>query len=365
MPYSFSDACVWGGRLFIVLKKKNILIFVFAAAFLALAILARTLVPRGPHSYYTVKIDEDKKYIKWVDFNVPYSLLEKTLALDIKSYGTETKLNWIELLAYCAAKCGGNFKNLKSSTLDNLVKSLKSGTEISELTKDMKYYSYYYEAYSAVLGGFVGEFEIEIDDKDNPGTKKLVKKYGLKAFSPIAKGYGFSHYDDFGNSRSYGFTRKHLGNDLMGNVGTPIIAVESGIIEAMGWNQYGGWRIGIRSFDGLRYYYYAHMRKNHPYNNTLSEGQVVKAGDVIGYLGMTGYSTKKNVNNIRTPHLHFGMQLIFDESQKEGNNEIWIDVYQIVNLLQKNRSAVIKDTELNDYFRVYDIKDPSTPQNSR
>ena len=90
---------------------------------------------------------------------------------------------------------------------------------------------------------------------------------------------------------------------------------------------YGGWRVGIRSFDGKRYYYYAHLRKNHPYHNTLAEGQIVKAGDVIGYLGMTGYSTKRNVNNIKTPHLHFGMQLIFDESQKEGNNEIWIDVY--------------------------------------
>ena len=106
------------------------------------------------------------------------------------------------------------------------------------------------------------------------------------------------------------------------------------------------------------------MRKNHPYNNTLVEGQVVNAGDVIGYLGMTGYSTKMNVNNIKTPHLHFGMQLIFDESQKESDNEIWVDVYEIVNLLQKNRSQVIKNTELNDYFRVYDIKDPSVPQDS-
>jgi len=79
---------------------------------------------------------------------------------------------------------------------------------------------------------------------------------------------------------------------------------------------------------------------------------------------MTGYSIKPNVNNIKTPHLHFGMQLIFDESQKESVNEIWIDVYNIVRLLQKNRSAVIKDAELNDYFRVYDIKDPAVPQES-
>jgi len=362
LPYSFNGAHGWGDLLIIVLRKRSILILAVLAAFLAVSVLAWTMIPKGPEAFYTIKLDEDKKFIKWVDFNVPYSLLEKTLALDIKSYGTETKLNWIELLAYCAAKCGGNFKKHKNSTLDNLVNELKSGAKISDLTRDLKYYDYYYEAYSAVLGGFVGEFEIEVDDKDNPGQKKFVKKYGLKAFSPIAKGYNYSHYDDFGNSRSYGFSRKHLGNDLMGSIGTPVIAVESGIIEAMGWNHYGGWRIGIRSFDGLRYYYYAHLRKNHPYNNTLAVGQIVKAGDVIGYLGMTGYSIKPNVNNIKTPHLHFGMQLIFDESQKESVNEIWIDVYNIVKLLNKNRSAVVKDAELNDYFRVYDIKDPAIPQ---
>ncbi len=75
-----------------------------------------------------------------------------------------------------------------------------------------------------------------------------------------------------------------------GSIGTPIIAVESGYVEALGWNQYGGWRIGIRSFDRKRYYYYAHLRKDHPYAKDLQEGQVVTAGDVIGYLGITGYS---------------------------------------------------------------------------
>ena len=66
-----------------------------------------------------------------------------------------------------------------------------------------------------------------------------------------------------------------------GSIGTPIIAVESGYIEALGWNQYGGWRVGIRSFDGKRYYYYAHLRKNHPYAENLKESDSVKAGDVI------------------------------------------------------------------------------------
>ena len=281
---------------------------------------------------------ENKDFIKWVDFNVKADILNTTAKLDIDSHNknSDIKYNWIELLAYLACKNGGNFKNYKQKDLDKLLEELQNGKNIEELTKNTKYYDYYYESYSAILGGFIGEYSIETENED--GTKTFQKKYGIKAFLPIAKNYGFSHYDDFGNSRSYGFKRTHLGNDLMGSIGTPIIAVESGTIEHLGWNQYGGWRIGIRSNDTKRYYYYAHLRKNHPYAEGLKEEDYVKAGDVIGYLGMTGYSTKENVNNINVPHLHFGMQLIFDESQVDSPNEIWIDVYQIIEFLKKNRS---------------------------
>ena len=67
-----------------------------------------------------------------------------------------------------------------------------------------------------------------------------------------------------------------------------------------------------------RYYYYAHLRKDYPYQANLKEGSIVTAGDIIGYLGRTGYSATENTNNIDESHLHFGIQLIFDESQKEG-----------------------------------------------
>ena len=74
---------------------------------------------------------------------------------------------------------------------------------------------------------------------------------------------------------------------------------------------------------------------------------------------MTGYSTKENVNNINVPHLHFGMQLIFDESQKEGTNQIWIDVYEIIEFLRKNKSEVVKENnDTKDYVRKYDMLDP-------
>lgn len=344
--------------MIIIIRKKIIKLYAIVAILLIIPVLLIGIVVKSPSSMYAFN-SEEKRYIKWVDFSVPYEVLKETLNLDVKSYGTEKKLNWIELLAYLGAKYGGNYKRYKKADLDAVVKKLNSGKTMAEIGEGMKYYSYYLEAYTAVLDGFVGEYEIEVDDPSNPGSKIFVKKYGLKAFSPIAKGYSFGHYEDFGDGRTYGYKRKHLGNDLMGSVGTPVIAVESGVIEVMGWNQYGGWRVGVRSADGKRYYYYAHLRKNHPFNNSLAEGMTVKAGDVIGYMGMTGYSTKENVNNIKTPHLHFGIQLIFDESQKDGVNQIWIDVYDLVELLQKNKSTVVKDTVANDYFRKYNMVDPA------
>ena len=300
--------------------------------------------------------DEDS-YIKWVDFKGTASVLNTLANLDISSHNDENspiKYNWIELMAYLGCKYGGDLSLFKQSDLDNLVASLNEGKSIEDLSSGMKIYNYFYQSYDAIFHEYIGEYEIQTTDEN--GNKVYTKKYGLKAFLPIAKNYSFNHYKDFGTSRSYGYRRVHLGNDLMGSIGTPIIAVESGYVEALGWNQYGGWRIGIRSFDGKRYYYYAHLRKDHPYAKDLKEGDIVQAGDVIGYLGMTGYSSKENVNNINIPHLHFGIQLIFNEVQKDGTNQIWIDVYEIIEFLRKNASTVyMAYDDTKDYERMYDM----------
>ena len=291
----------------------------------------------------TDELAEDLKsdsYIKWVDFKGTSSVLSILAKVDISSHEKDEsiKFNWIELMAYLGCKYGGNLAMFKQSDLDKLLEKLRSGEKMDDITSNMKLYNYFFQSYDAIFHEYIGEYEIETPD--DLGNKTYVKKYGLKAFLPIAKNYSFSHYKDFGSARSYGYRRVHLGNDLLGSIGTPIIAVESGYVESLGWNQYGGWRIGIRSFDGKRYYYYAHLRKDHPYAKDLSEGQIVTAGDVIGYLGMTGYSSHENVNNINIPHLHFGVQLIFNEVQKDGYNQIWIDVYEIIEFLRKNSSQV-------------------------
>lgn len=298
------------------------------------------------------KKEDENNFIKWVDFNVTSDVMKLTSKLDIDSHNdnnSNIQYNWIELISYLACKYGNDFNNFKKSDLDNLVNELNSGKTMEEITRNFKNYNYYYEAYSSVLCDFIGNCSTENNNENttkstntnrNENNNKTEtgiipeKSYGIKVYLPIAKNYAFSHYKDFGKSRDYGFKRVHLGNDLMGSIGTPIVAMEGGTVEHLGWNQYGGWRIGIRSFDKKRYYYYAHLRKDHPYADGLEEGSTVRAGDTIGYLGMTGYSIKENVNNVNVPHLHFGIQLIFDESQVDSPNEIWIDVYEIIEFLK-------------------------------
>jgi len=277
----------------------------------------------------------DGARIKWVDFDVTAAALKEAMQADTDSWGEARHVDWIELLAALAVRYGGDFSRYKKSDLTAAAEMYLSGQDFCSIAKNEKLFRYYTEAYGAVLGGMLGEYtEIHADGTQTTG-------YGLLAYSPVAAGYGYSHYDDFGASRSYGFKRSHLGHDLMGSVGTPIIAVESGTVEACGWNQYGGWRIGIRSFDGRRYYYYAHLRRGHPFCD-MYEGKTVAAGEVIGYLGMTGYSPKEDTNNIDTPHLHYGLQLIFHPSQKDGANQIWIDMYALTNFLSASKSRVRK-----------------------
>lgn len=83
----------------------------------------------------------------------------------------------------------------------------------------------------------------------------------------------------------------------------------------------------------------------------------MQAGDVIGYMGRTGYSATENVNNIEEYHLHFGMQLIFDESQRDGNGEIWISCYELTKFLYQNQSQVQRNDETKEWTRVYQTED--------
>lgn len=190
-----------------------------------LAMVLATLVTVKRNTYdkesasnAVLTIEDD--YIKWVDFTVSYEALCKAYEWDVDTHGTEHEICWIELLAYTASRTGGSFGKDALKIMDKGAKALSQGEEtIESLTADMKYYTYYKEAYDAVLGGLVGEYREECVDE--AGNVSYVDKYGLKGYFPLARGFDYTHYDDFGAGRSYGYQRRHLGHDMMGLVGTP------------------------------------------------------------------------------------------------------------------------------------------------
>ncbi|MBX3570566.1 MAG: M23 family metallopeptidase [Rhizobiaceae bacterium] len=87
--------------------------------------------------------------------------------------------------------------------------------------------------------------------------------------------------------------RVHKGVDWAAPTGTPIMAAFDGTIAFHGDGQGYGNVVRI-SHPGGRETRYAHMSR---FAAGLTDGQAVKAGDVIGYIGTTGLSTG--------PHLHF------------------------------------------------------------
>lgn len=186
--------------------------------------------------------------------------------------------------------------------------------------------------------------------------------------SPISVIVNYS--DDFMDPRDFGSISEHDGTDIMCAEGSPIICVESGTIETIGWNDAGGWRIGIRSQDGKRFWYYAHMRKVHPYVTSLSKGQSVTGGQVIGYVGSTGYSHNTPDNIMPDPvtltnptavdknfpeHLHFGLQIKAPAGSKE--KDMWVDPYPVLQFLEKNKVNVNEQTAPADYTAVTKTQD--------
>ena len=127
------------------------------------------------------------------------------------------------------------------------------------------------------------------------------------------------YYDNgYGAGRTYGGNRSHEGIDIMTSNNQSgyfqIQSVSDGVVEQMGWLELGGYRIGIRSESGL-YYYYAHMAA---YAGNLEKGDRVRAGQILGYMGDTGYGPEGTRGKFDV-HLHFGIYRLQDGEEKSVN----------------------------------------------
>ncbi|MBW3651382.1 MAG: peptidoglycan DD-metalloendopeptidase family protein [Actinobacteria bacterium] len=106
-----------------------------------------------------------------------------------------------------------------------------------------------------------------------------------------------SYSDTFGAPRMFGTAYAHLheGTDIFAASGTPLLAVERGVLIRVGSDTLGGTKLWLVGASGTRYYY-AHLSA---FAEGVAEGKVVAAGDVVGFVGNTG-------NAATTPaHLHF------------------------------------------------------------
>jgi len=123
---------------------------------------------------------------------------------------------------------------------------------------------------------------------------------------PLKKGT-YQHYvNDYADGRGWTpdgqVVRKHEGIDIYAALGTPVYSVLDGTIIRYGWNEYGGWRLTIQA-DPSTAFYYAHLSG---YAEGLFKGSTVKKGQLIGYVGRTGYGPVGTEGQF-VPHLHFSI----------------------------------------------------------
>ncbi|MFF2797699.1 M23 family metallopeptidase [Lysinibacillus xylanilyticus] len=143
---------------------------------------------------------------------------------------------------------------------------------------------------------------------------------------PVPTNYDYSYRSTWGDNRGWGGRRIHEGTDIFASYGTPVLSTSYGVVEIKGWNQFGGWRIGIRD-NHNSYHYYAHLGS---YNKKIKVGDLVEPGTVLGTVGSSGYG-KEGTSGKFPPHLHYGIYKF------NGRTEWAFDPYP--SLLQWERQA--------------------------
>jgi murein DD-endopeptidase MepM/ murein hydrolase activator NlpD len=113
--------------------------------------------------------------------------------------------------------------------------------------------------------------------------------------------------------------REHEAIDILAPMNTPVVAVEDGTVAKLFNSKAGG--LTVYQFDPSQQYsyYYAHLDR---YADGLKEGDRLKRGQILGYVGVSGNAPKN------TPHLHFAVyRLTAERHWWEGTP---IDPYDIL-----------------------------------
>lgn len=177
-------------------------------------------------------------------------------------------------------------------------------------------------------GKFSSKEMLKVKDHLSPECKHLLQnvlkevKYFPVPESEEDDTLDVSFVDTWQAERNYQGKRGHEGTDLMASENLrglyPIVSMTDGTVTNIGWLEKGGYRIGITSESGI-YYYYAHLESY----AGQKKGDIVKAGEFLGYMGDSGYGPEGTVGKFAV-HLHLGIYVY------RGGEEISVNPYFVL-----------------------------------
>lgn len=136
---------------------------------------------------------------------------------------------------------------------------------------------------------------VHAEDIKSVAATKIIESAHERLIIPVRGLTTANLANTWGAARSEG--RRHEGIDIMAAQGAPVLAAADGEIVRFWNSELGGTSIYQADASGQLVYYYAHLSAR---AEGLDEGERVRQGEVIGYVGATGNAT--------TPHLHFEIQ---------------------------------------------------------
>jgi murein DD-endopeptidase MepM/ murein hydrolase activator NlpD len=247
----------------------------------------------SPVDYHIIYLDSINSYYPYQKFHKTVTEKDKTIALPIRSslFGDLAKHNISAALAL-------KLSDIYAWTVDFF--HLQKGDGFKALYTD-KYTDNRYlgvgKIKAAVFfyrGDTIYAFRYPTDstkthfdyfDEKGRSLRKQFLKSPLK-FGRITSRYSLHRY-----VRIYGRVKPHLGTDFAAPVGTPIHATADGVIEKIGYTRGNGNYIKIRH-NSTYATQYLHMSR---FAKGMHKGVHVRQGDVIGYVGMTGFTTGPHV----------------------------------------------------------------------
>lgn len=138
-------------------------------------------------------------------------------------------------------------------------------------------------------------FSVALKPSSPAPSAALLPAYGsMPSLMPVSatamtSGFGFRRHPLLGTWRA------HNGIDLAAMSGSPIVATSDGVVNTANWNGGYGLYVALDHGGGIQ------TRYGHMSRLNVQQGQPVRKGDVIGYVGSTGMSTG--------PHLHYEVRI--------------------------------------------------------